>query len=120
MINPQALCQIEIAVSDMEQSLAFYEQVFGWTSVSVDIQGYVVMEVPQSCPYGIALVRAHDKAATSISTLYFRVENAAAIVERAKQFGAPIRLGPKKLPGYGSIYQIVAPDGQVYGIFQAD
>lgn len=119
-ISPQELCQIEIQVDDLDRSVQFYQNVFGWSPVPAEIHEVTVLDVPQECPYGISLVPGrHSKAADKGRiVLYFESKDPKALVDRALENGGTLRFGPKKLRGYGEIYQIVDPNGIRFGLFR--
>lgn len=128
MINPQDLCQLEIAVSDAAKAVDFYEHVFGWPPVPVDIHGYIVLEVPKDCRFGISLAVSPQKSQTAPSelgtdgkdskVLYFSVNEPESIVALAQKHGGSLLFGPRVLPSYGTIWQITDPDGNRWGIHQ--
>jgi predicted enzyme related to lactoylglutathione lyase len=117
---PQALVQIEIHVSNLDQATKFYEQTFGWKSSPAELHNYVVLEVPPECGWGISLVptRTKPNTATPPVVLYFKVENAAAIAQKAEASGGRKLFGPTSLPAYGQIWQVTDPDGHRYGLFE--
>jgi len=121
MIDPTRLVQIEINVSDLEISLRFYEHAFGWRRVPAEIHNYVVLEVPDHCPFGVALVPRPGKPATAPLPLlvpYFKVEDPEALIKKVEEFGGALVFGPKVLPSYGTIFQVADPDGQRFGLLK--
>ncbi|MCX6117644.1 MAG: VOC family protein [Proteobacteria bacterium] len=115
------LVQIEIHVSDLAASLAFYEKVFGWKKSPAEIHRYAVLEVPKDCTYGISLVPSSSSISSSSSPiLYFSFEDAAEIANLAEKHGGSKRFGPANLPSYGKIWQITDPDGHRFGLFEKD
>jgi predicted enzyme related to lactoylglutathione lyase len=50
--------------------------------------------------------------------LYFQVDDAQKIADRAEQFGGSKKFGPTRLPAYGNIWQITDPDGHKFGLFE--
>ncbi len=121
MIDPTKLCQIEIQVTDLKKSLEFYEEVMGWRAVPAEIHLVTVLEVPSSCSFGISLVSSpHQRGPQTGSslTLYFAHEDPEQILAKAGRWGGKVRFGPKKLPGYGHIYQIEDPNGVRFGLFK--
>lgn len=118
-IRPNALVQIEIHVTQLERSKAFYEHAFGWKAVPAEIHNYVVLEVPRECPWGISLVPVSSPIQLNGQlTLYFEVQDAATIASLAERHGGTKRFGPTKLPAYGSIWQVSDPDGNRFGLFE--
>lgn len=118
-VDPTQLCQLEIHTSRIDVSRKFYEEVFGWKAVPAEIHNYLVLEVPDDCPFGISLVpgRAASSAHSPI-ILYFQVTEAAKIAEKAELFGGSKKFGPAKMPAYGEIWQITDPDGHRFGLFE--
>lgn len=118
-IDPKKLCQMEIHATRLEVSRKFYEEVFGWKAVPAEIHNYLVLDVPEDCPFGISIVPSMGaKQSSGQIILYFEVENAAAIADRAVLFGGAKKFGPTRLPAYGDIWQISDPDGHRFGLFQ--
>ena len=114
---PTKLCQIEIPVLDIERATLFYERVFGWKQAPADMQEYIVMQVPDDCPYGISLIPTRKERSGDSVVLYFQTEDPTAVAEAAKNNGGRLRFGPKKLGAYGDIYQIEDPDGNRFGLY---
>lgn len=118
-IDPKKLCQVEIHATRLDVSRKFYEEVFGWKAVPAEIHNYLVLDVPQDCPFGISIVPSLGaKTSSGQIILYFQVEDAAEIATRAEQFGGTKKFGPTKLPAYGNIWQITDPDGHRFGLFE--
>ncbi|MFW7382038.1 MAG: VOC family protein [Oligoflexus sp.] len=123
MIHPEKLCQIEIQVSELTRSLAFYTAVFGWRPAPADLHDYIVLDVPKDCPYGISLIPSGTSQSSSKGgnkmILYFACEQVESALAQVEPHGGKIRLGPKKIPGFGTVYVIDDPDGHRFGLFQA-
>jgi predicted enzyme related to lactoylglutathione lyase len=118
-IDPKKLCQVEIHAARLDVSRKFYEEVFGWKTVPAEIHNYLVLDVPKDCPFGISIVPSLGaKTSSGQIILYFEVEDAAHIAERAEKFGGSKKFGPTKLPAYGNIWQITDPDGHRFGLFE--
>jgi predicted enzyme related to lactoylglutathione lyase len=118
-IDPKKLCQVEIHATRLEVSRKFYEEVFGWKAVPAEMHNYLVLDVPEDCPFGISIVPSIGaKTSSGQIILYFQVEDAANIAERAEQFGGSKKFGPTRLPAYGNIWQITDPDGHRFGLFE--
>ena len=118
-IDPEKLCQVEIHATRLETSRKFYEEVFGWKAAPAEIHNYLVLEVPETCPFGISIVPSMGARLSSGQIiLYFQVNDAAKIAARAEQFGGSKKFGPTKLTAYGNIWQITDPDGHKFGLFE--
>jgi predicted enzyme related to lactoylglutathione lyase len=114
---PTKLCQVEIPVLDIERAILFYERVFGWKQAPAEMHEYIVMQVPEDCPFGISLIPTKKERQGDSVVLYFQTENPEAVAEAAKKNGGRLRFGPKKLGFYGEIYQIEDPDGNRFGLY---
>ncbi len=124
MIDPTRLCQIEVQVEDLKAAATFYEEAFGWKVVPAELHEYVVLQVPDGCPFGIALTPRHSQSAAagdareeSRVVLYFAVEDPEAVVKAVEKAGGKKRFGPMPLMGYGSIYQVEDPEGTRFGLY---
>ena len=119
-VSPLGLCQIEIQVSDLAASLEFYDKVFGWPAVPAEIHGVTILQVPEECPFGISLVTGRHDASVQKGriVLYFAVDDPKSVADRGGMYGGRLRFGPKKLAGYGTIYQLEDPAGIRWGLFK--
>lgn len=116
-ISPTRLCQIEIPVSDLGKSGLFYEKTFGWRTAPAEMHEYAVLEVPESCPFGISLIPTARPRSGDATVIYFAVDDPKQIAALVSQHGGKIRFGPKKLGGYGEIWQVEDPDGNRFGLY---
>jgi len=114
---PTKLCQIEIPVLNPERSVQFFERVFGWKQAPAEMHEYIVLQVPDDCPFGISLIPTKKESLGHSTVLYFEAENPVAIVKAATSNGGRLRFGPKNLGIYGEIYQIEDPDGNRFGLY---
>ncbi len=116
MIDPRELVQIEIPVTDFEQSKEFYRNVFGWVDSPAGLHECVIFAVPEGCPYGVSLVpRETDQVSRGI-TPYFKVDEVGFVLHNAPRYGGAVTKGPIPLPGYGVLHHISDPDGNIIGI----
>ncbi len=117
-LDPNLLCQLEIHVSNLEQSLVFYEGVFGWKPVAAELHNYIILDVPKDCPYGVSLVPSRRQGGlTKAIVPYFKTTEPQVFVEKAESFGGQ-KILQKRLPGYGEISQVADPDGHRWGFFK--
>jgi predicted enzyme related to lactoylglutathione lyase len=123
--------QVIFAVSDLERSLALYEQAFGWPRNEwIDYTNYVELLPPDGGALGLferegyaGLVGAEpaDIPAGRVSPayLYVRVEDAEALVQRLEEAGAR-RLTDFARQSWGETAAWFAdPDGNVVAVAQA-
>ena len=119
-IDPQALCQIEIQVSQLDKAQEFYLNVFGWHPTPAEFADYAIMQVPEDCPYGIALIQTkpQQNRTTSGPIIYFNVPSIQKIINRTLKHGGQ-KFGPQRpVPGVGQTQIITDPDGNAWGLYQ--
>jgi len=119
------LCQIEIHVRDLEKSLQFYLSVFGWQRIPADLHDYIVLDVPENCPYGVSLIPTAPSSRTAGANtnrivLYFACHEPEECANKALAAGGRKRLGPKRVPGVGTIYLIEDLDGHRFGLYRTN
>ncbi len=120
MIDPRSLCQLEIQTSDVEKSLRFFSEVFGWPVLPIMIQDLYVLDVPESSPYGISLVPRRSDAPPCEGGIvpYFRMDQSWEIMEaKATALGAKIVEGPRVVPAYGKVLKLKVPGEVLVGLF---
>jgi predicted enzyme related to lactoylglutathione lyase len=116
-VDPRRLCQIEIPVHDLHQAQSFYAAAFGWHAVPAELHRYVVLAVPDDCPYGISLVPQSSTIGGRGPVLYFGVDAPETNVAAVERAGGKSRGGPVTLPGYGAMYLVEDPDGNRFGFY---
>lgn len=120
-LDPTRLCQIELKVANLDLAVAFYRQVFAWLPAPCEIYRYQVLQVPESCAFGIALVQDSSRAfSLSAACLTFQVASKEECVEMVASCGAAggrILREAALLPGYGRVWEIADLDGQRFGLF---
>jgi predicted enzyme related to lactoylglutathione lyase len=119
-IDPQALCQIEIQVSHLDKAQEFYLNVFGWRPTPAEFADYTIMQVPENCPYGIALIQTkhQQNRNTRGPIIYFNVPSIQKIINCTLKYGGQ-KFGPlRPVPGVGQTQVITDPDGNAWGLLQ--
>lgn len=120
-VTPENLCQLDLTVSNIDRSLRFYAGVFAWTEAPCEIFNYHVLNVPKTCPFGIALIEKPDHRFTlSALCLSFSMATKQEILDafgKVETLGGQ-HLGERKLPGYGYLWEFCDPDGQRYRFFK--
>ena len=121
-----ALTWVELLTSDQEGAGKFFTELLG---IGLDIE---TMPTPEGDPYhmlmtemgpvaGIMPLPDHlvEMGVPPHWEVYFRVDDANAVVEKAKSLGATVLFGPEVLPMVGTFAVIQDPQGAVFGIQQA-
>lgn len=121
-----ALTWVELLTSDQEGAGKFYTELLG---IDLDKE---TMPTPEGDPYHMLMVDGVPVAGVMPSPehlvemgvpshweVYFRVDDADAVVEKAKPMGAQVMFGPEVLPMVGTFAVIQDPQGAVFGIQQA-
>jgi uncharacterized protein len=119
-LDPTRLCQIELRASDMQRALAFYEGAFGWNPVPAELHNYVVLDVPEHCPFGIAVVPGRlPNAGAGGGVMYFGADDPEALLANIQSHGGHRVLGPTSLAGYGTIWQFDDTEGNRFGLYKS-
>ncbi len=121
-----ALTWAELLTSDQEGSEKFYSELLG---IDVDKE---TMPTPEGGDYHMLTVDGMPAAGIMVSPphlvemgvpphweVYFNVDDADAVVEKAKSMGAQVMFGPEVLPMVGTFAVVQDPQGAVFGIQQA-
>ena len=118
-LNPMNFCQMEIPVRNFIESKKFYQDVFGWSVVPVELHDYVVLKVPKECSFGVSLVPALSDVPNQSQApiIYFRCEDPNPILDALANSKGRFLLGPKTMPGFGKVIQLADPDGNRWGLF---
>ena len=120
-----ALTWVELLTSDQEAAGKFFSDLLG---VSIADSG---MPTPEGTPYHMIFVDGEPKAGIMVSPphlvemgvpphweVYFQVDDAHAVVDKAKSMAAQVMFGPKVLPMVGTIAVLMDPQGAVFGVQQ--
>ncbi|NRA65183.1 MAG: VOC family protein [Pseudobacteriovorax sp.] len=121
-LEPKNLCQIELQITDIDISLRFYEELFGWRAVPIELDNYTVLDFSNDQPFGISLVhRQSDKAIKPPPILYFegKITDLQNFKEKVSNLKGKFVRGPARLPGYGMVHVVQDPSGNLFGIFSA-
>jgi uncharacterized protein len=114
------LCMNELATTDLEAARRFYEGLFGWMTETVD-----------TGPDGPPMVFANNAETLNASFSavqggapahwrpYFTVESTEAAVERVRELGGQVLLGPLEHPD-GSIAIVLDPQGALFALFAGE
>ena len=108
----------DLTSADPERLGAFYRGLFGWTTGPSGSDGYSLVDTGAgdgAVAGGIAT--AHGGMDAGTTTIYVRVEDLEAHLDKAVSLGGVIVVPPTVLPGdYGSFALFADPDGRVVGL----
>ena len=119
-MDPSAInsvIHLELHTGDLEEAVAFYAQLFGWTSerIRVGAASYVAMGMGNRLGGGVVECPA---AAPSVWLPYVEVRDVARTTERAAGLGGEVLLGPREGPeGWRSV--VSTPTGGEVAFWQA-
>jgi len=116
-VDPRKLCQIEISVGDLSRAQDFYRDAFGWLAVPAELHRYVVLTVPDDCPFGVSLIPNATAAGGRSIMLYFSVDDPKGVTAAVVAAGGKASGNPTALAGYGLVYLVEDPDGNRFGLY---
>ncbi len=109
----------ELWTTDATKAVAFYEQVAGYTSKSMDMgeQGtYHVLEaggVPRA-----GVMKALDAKVSPMWLPYVAVADCDAAAKRAKKLGGAVHAEPSDIPGIGRFAILADPSGATFAVIK--
>jgi len=117
----------EIHATDPEASRDFYEQVFGWGFQKWGDQPYWMIYTGEDGTPGInggLMPRQGEPPITGAPVNGFvvtvDVDDLDATLEAALKIGGEVRLPRMPVPGVGWLAYLADPDGNLFGVMQAD
>ena len=123
-ICPGTICQVEINVVDLHQSLRFYRGVFGWEESPTEIHDTIIFQMPDITPFGVSLKKRGDTTFPPHQPIgivpYFLAESLENIPELVMKHGGKCKGNIQKIKGYGSTFILEDPDGNNIGLFKPE
>jgi predicted enzyme related to lactoylglutathione lyase len=118
--EPGAMDWFELATNDPEKAGAFYEQVLGWTVNAEEFDGtpYTTCLRGEEPVAGILPAEALPEGVPPNWSVYFAVEDCAAVVEKAQQTGGELLFGPHEMPRVGRFAGLRDPQGAAFAVIQ--
>ena len=109
---------IDLMTSDRDRSIAFYTELFGWTSdePNAEFGGYSNFRLAGEEVAG--LMSAEPGAPSDMWSVYLATPDAAATVDAARSAGATVMVDPMAVGDLGTMAVIVDPGGAVIGMWQ--
>lgn len=105
----------ELMTTDADKAVAFYSQLFGWTSDAMDVGTgpYHVVKVGGAPVGGIM---AHPPEAAGMPPMwgsYVTVDDIDATARRCAELGGKVLVGPMDIPTVGRFAVLQDPQGAV-------
>jgi predicted enzyme related to lactoylglutathione lyase len=109
----------EITSHDPDRSKAFYRQLFDWTISDSPDPGYALVKTgagEEAIGGGIGATQSPDDAGGV--TVYVKVDDLQAYLDKAETLGAETLVPPTDLPGdFGRFAMLADPDGHTVGLW---
>ncbi|HOT81322.1 MAG TPA: VOC family protein [Microthrixaceae bacterium] len=109
---------IDLMTSDRDASVAFYTELFGWTSdePNPDFGGYSNFRLHGEEVAG--LMTAEPGAPSDMWSVYLATPDAPATLEAARNAGASVMVDAMAVGDLGTMAVVVDPGGAVIGMWQ--
>jgi hypothetical protein len=116
-MSNNAVCHVEISVSDAVKAGGFYKDLFGWEIDNSMGDGYVFFK-PADGPGGaFSKVEGHTPGNNVV--YYIHVDDIEAYLNRAKKLGGKEVVAKTEIPGHGWYGHAADLDGNLIGLFTA-
>ncbi|MFO1351326.1 MAG: VOC family protein [Gammaproteobacteria bacterium] len=108
---------VEWRVTDLDRSIAFFEALFGWRFARHSTHYRIAF--PDQGP-AVGLLETREVRPSDSTLIHIRVDDLDAYLRRARGLGAPLATPRTAVPGHGWYAQVVDPDGNIVGLFEAE
>lgn len=108
----------ELHAGDLETAFPFYASLFGWTkadALDMGPMGIYQIFATGGAPVGGMMTKTSDMP-VPMWLYYVNVDAADAAVERIKENGGQVLMGPHEVPGGSWIVQGIDPQGAMFAI----
>jgi predicted enzyme related to lactoylglutathione lyase len=118
-------CWAELGTSDQQGAKAFYNKVFDWTPVDLEIgpdQFYTMFQIEQR-EVGVATTLSQEQVTQGVMPhwmLYVGVQDADATTKKAESLGARAFVEPFDVFDAGRMAVLQDPAGAVFSVWQAN
>jgi predicted enzyme related to lactoylglutathione lyase len=115
-----APCWVDLMSSDIDRSLAFYGDLFGWTSEAPaeEFGGYRNLLLDGEPVGGLMAHNPEVPPMPDVWSVYLSVADAASTVEAAKAAGSDVIVDPMAVGDLGVMAVITDAGGAVIGLWQ--
>ena len=114
-----APCWVDLMSSDVDRSIAFYGELFGWThdDPAEEFGGYVNFQLDGEAVAGLMAKQAGNPM-PDVWSIYLGVADAEATVAAAKAAGSDVMAEPMAVGALGTMAVVVDAGGAVIGMWQ--
>ncbi|GAA0967760.1 VOC family protein [Acrocarpospora macrocephala] len=116
--RPGMPCWVDLSTVNVDESVGFYGQIFGWTIEFDEIGGYGQFYRRDKSVAGIGSTMGPESP--TLWNIYIATDDAAKSVELAREAGANIVAEPMEITGEGTVAVFQDPTGAYVGVWQAD
>ncbi len=110
----------ELVTTDNEAAFSFYSELLGWQTTEImdmgEIGTYHMFNRGIGPPAGGMFNKTADMPGPPGWLLYVRVENLEQSIEKAKELGGQLLVGPIEVPGGDHIAQFLDPQGAAFAL----
>ncbi len=117
-----AFCWHELVATDWRTAWPFYQELFGWrTTETMDMgpAGVYHMYGADGPPLGGFFTKPAEMPGPARWSLYLSVADVRQAVERVRELGGQVLMGPHEVPGGGLIAQCLDPQGAAFALHSA-
>jgi predicted enzyme related to lactoylglutathione lyase len=109
----------EVISTNPDRIRDFYTELFGWTTADSGQPGYWLADTGAgSEAIGGAIGAPQATEGSGRTTIYMRVDDLQAYLDKAERLGGKTLVPPTALPGdFGSFAMFADPDGQAVGLW---
>ncbi|MBI5489554.1 MAG: VOC family protein [Deltaproteobacteria bacterium] len=111
----------ELVTPDPAKAGPFYAAVFGWKVAAAPMMGGMQYELfmrGEAMEAGLMKTPPGAPADRGAWMVYFNVDDADAMTDRARALGAAVLMAPFDVPEVGRISVVADPQGAVFGLFR--
>ena len=119
--TPGSIGWHELQAGDGPGAFAFYSGLFGWTkadALDMGPRGVYQMFATGGAPIG-GIMTKFDEFPAPMWLYYFNVDGIDAAIERVKDNGGQVLMGPQDVPGGSWIVQCLDPQGAMFAAVSA-
>ncbi len=118
------ICWRELNTKNLQTAEEFYQKLFGWRLEQSKNSAVVYKEIiARDRPVGGMMAidecwGEHWEKIPSAWLTYIAVDDIAAVVEKIRESGGSIRVGPFEAPGVGKMAVVLDPAGIPFSVIQ--